>query len=116
MDVKPTLSLIVNEIEVMNQLSTDAIRLIHSTEKIPAIKKLVTMHELISLNLNVQRDFSGSDDIVWDLSALCEMKSIRHEMVVYHSRDFDPPYLLKRFVEKVQSILNTAQHRMGVSI
>lgn len=116
MEVKPALSVMVNEIKVMSQLSSDAIKLIHSTHQITAIKKLVTVHELINLNLSVQKDFSGSEEIVWDISALSEMKLIRHEMVVYHSRDFDPPYLLKRFIEKMQSILNTAQHRMKITI
>lgn len=107
---------LVNEIETMNLILRDTIDLIHATDQIQAIKRLITVNEIITLNLNVQRDFGGSDDIVWDLCALSDLKRHRHEMIVYHSRDFNPPLLLKKFADRSQKLLVTVQHRTGFSL
>lgn len=112
---KPALIVLCNEIEVMNSLSDDVINLIHSTRNIQAIKKTIQMHEIIQLNLNIQNDFGSHKDIVWDVGALNALKIYRHEMIVYHSRDFNPNQTLKRFVDKIQNLLLTIQHRMQVT-
>jgi hypothetical protein len=116
MDVKPSLIVLVNEIEVMNSLSEDSIRLIHATKQIQAMKKVIQMQEIVQLNLNIQRDFAGTEDIIWDVGALAALKQYRQEMIVYHSRDFDPEAVLRRFVEKIQQLILTVQHRMQITL
>jgi hypothetical protein len=116
MSTKPSLIVLVNEIEVMNSLSEDTIRLIHATQQIQAIKKVVQVQEIVQMNLDIQREFGEQNDIVWDIGSLAALKQYRHEIVVYHSRDFNPAQVLKRFSDKVQGLLLTAQHRLQVTI
>lgn len=114
---KPHFIVLVNEIEVMNSLSDDIISLIHTTKNVQAIKKAIQMHEIIQLNLNIQNNFGkNNNDIVWDVGALNALKLHRQEMIVYHSRDFNPNTELKKFVNKIQSLLLTVQHRLQMNI
>lgn len=113
---RPLFIVLVNEIEVMNSLSDDAVNLIHTTKNIQAIKKTIQMHEIIQLNLSIQNDFGKHDEIVWDLGALNALKIHRQEMIVYHGRDFSPNTELKKFVNKIQSLLLTVQHRLQINI
>ncbi len=115
--VKPSLIVLVNEVEVMNSLSEDSIRLIHATRQIQAIKRVLQVQEIIQMNLDIQREFGhGNDDIVWDIGSLSALKIYRSEIIVYHSKDFDPIFVLRRFSDRVQSLLHTAQHRLQVNI
>lgn len=114
--IRQPLIVLVNEIDTMNLILRDTIDLIHATDQIQAIKRCITVNEIITLNLNVQRDFGGSEDIVWDICALSDLKRHRHEMIVYHSRDFNPPVLLKRFADRAQKLLTTIQHRTGFNL
>lgn len=113
---KPSLVVLVNELEVMNSLHEDSIKLIHATNQIKAIKKVMEVQDIVQLNLDIQREFGGLNDIVWDIGALSVLKNKRHEIIVYHSRDFNPPILLSGFVNKIQSLLFTAQHRLQTTI
>ncbi len=114
--IRPSLVVLVNEIEVMNSLSEDSIRLIHATQQIQAIKKVIQIQDIVQMNLNIYREFSKPDEIVWDIGALAALKIYRHEIIVYHSRDFDPAAILRRFVDRTQQLLVTVQHRLQLEI
>lgn len=116
MEVRPSLQLLVNEVEVMKELSYDSIKLIHSTKKILAIKKIITIQEIIQMNLDIQERFKDCKDIVWDVGSLKDLKQHRHEAIVYHYRDFDPQKLFKGFSDRLQGLLNTIQHRMEINL
>lgn len=116
MVIKPSLVILVNEVDTMNHLLEDTVKLIHATDRVPAIKRLVTINDIITMNLEIQREFSGMDSIVWDVGSLGALKIHRHEMIVYHSRDFTPPLLLRKFTDRMHGLINSVSHRLQTEI
>lgn len=96
-----------DEVALMNELLCDTVQLIHATSLVRAIKILVTIHEIIDLNLEVQKRFMElKDEPVWDISALQDLKMMRRELNVYHKVDFDPTKLLEIYTKKMGALFH----------
>ena len=71
-------------------LQNRTVELIHATSVIEAIKKLINAHEIISLNLDIQKRFATDDNLIWDLAALKDLNHTRIELLLFHRGNFKP--------------------------
>lgn len=80
-----------NETAMMSGLKDQTIALIHCTNEIKPIKILISLHDLINLNMVIEETFKKHlDGPVWDVAALQEMSSLRRSLLVSHRADFKP--------------------------
>jgi len=99
-----------DEVAILHDLSVKTVELIHATSVIYAIKKLVSAHDIISLNLLIEKNFKeyeGSPP--WDLAALKDLNHIRIELILYHRIDFSPMSLIDHYDNKMVSFLRLVQ-------
>ena len=69
-----------DEVEVLKSLKDRSLTLIKETDDVDVIKKLVSVHDIISMNLMVQENFTCPDGgVTWDYSALVDLRSIWSE-------------------------------------
>jgi len=101
-----------DEVALMSDLKTNTLELIHATSLMEAIKKLVEAHDIIELNLNVEKLFSKEiQEPQWDIPALTDLSKIRRELIVYHRPDFTPTNLLDRYSTKMMKLFRCIQIR-----
>lgn len=101
------------EIKLLEDLIDDTILLIHHTEVVSAIKKLVSAHDILELTLKLERDFEEyKHQPPWDESASQELDIIRSDLLVQHANSFTPTVLLPRYYRKVGSLLKTMSLRV----
>lgn len=101
-----------DEVALMNFLQDHTVKMIHATTIINAIKKLITAHEIISLNLTIEERFKDEyDNPPWDISALSDLNQIRREILIYHKPDFHPTTLVDRYNSKMTSLFNQIKIR-----
>lgn len=94
-----------DDVAIMKDLKKDIPALIHSTEAVPAIKKIISIHEIIDLNLTIEQNFKPfKDDPPWDLASIKDMNRTRIELLVFHLEDFIPKKTLFGFNEKIKSL------------
>jgi hypothetical protein len=80
-----------NESKLMAGLQCKTIELIHCTNEIKPIKALISLHDLIEINLAVESLFKDHKDApIWDRAALQEISNIRRSLLVYYRPDFKP--------------------------
>ena len=89
--------------EVLNALSNDTLQILHATSVVPAIKKLITVHDILEMSLTIQK--VSNIDPPWDFGALLELSRTRRELVVYHRSDFCPVWQFDNFSSKLQRML-----------
>ena len=104
-----------DEVGLMVELKKSTLELIHATSFIKVIKKLVTAHDIIELNLLIEKQFSEIDAPPWDISALSDLSRIRRELVVYHRTDFNPSKLLDNYSNSMISLFNCIKTRKKLS-
>jgi hypothetical protein len=91
-----------DEVALLTQLQSSTLKLIHATEMIDAIKKLIEAHDIIVLNLDIGRRFRLLDDsLPLDICALKHLNRLRCELLVFHQTDFTPPKLVHRYSEEL---------------
>lgn len=88
---------------LLADLQTRTIDLIHATTVIDAIKKLVTAHEIISLNLEIQQKFKKEEvkESLWDKAAFKDLNRIRIELMLFHRCHFCPMKLVDQYSNKM---------------
>jgi len=78
---------------MMEQLITDTFALIALTTDIGPVKKLVDIHDVLSMNSSVLEKFKQSDltfDEVWlDIPTIKHLNHLRCSLMVYHHKDFN---------------------------
>jgi hypothetical protein len=81
-----------DELVYMGAITQDTFDLIKKAKSLTAIKKLIEIHEILSLNACVIDKFRDSQltfDEVWlDESTLRFLNRLRCELMVYHHSDF----------------------------
>jgi hypothetical protein len=106
-----------NEVDIMLGLKADTITLIHHTQEIKPVKKLVEVHEIIDLSLAVQQLFKDYKDApIWDLPALKDLNHIRCELMVYYHMDFHPFSVLDKFNKDLLCFFNIMELRTKNSV
>jgi hypothetical protein len=102
-----------NESILMADLSDRTITLIKSTSVVPAIKRLVTAYDILTLNLEIEKKFREfRDGPPWDIHALQDLGQIRRELVVYHRADFDPVFMLDTYSSRMGTLLRVVDLRL----
>ena len=96
---------------LLHDLQDRTMELIHATSVIDAIKKLINAHEIISLNLDIQKKFTTTDDdnLVWDFAALKDLNHTRIELFLFHRTNFKPITLVDQYNCKIVSFLKIIQ-------
>jgi hypothetical protein len=82
-----------NETKMLQDLSQETVQLVHCTDVISAIKKLIATYELLEMaekTLVVFKEISPGKPIIWDIPVVQEMDKLRRELVIYHRQDFTP--------------------------
>ena len=99
-----------DEVEMVKALRDQTIELIHTTNDIHAIKKLIELHDLLHLNVLIQEHFKYDDPPLWDLSALKAINHARVELLLFHQNDL-PARPLAAFNGKAMTLLNLVRLR-----
>lgn len=108
-----TLRVIYSEEGLMRDLQADSVLLIRHTTVVPAIKKLVYAHDIVSLNLDVLHKYGFEfQEPIWDLSSLSELSQVRRELLVYHRVDFDPEQQLELYGRKMAQLFRLVSLRL----
>lgn len=103
-----------DEVQIMQELRLDTIRLIHNTAAITPIKKLVEVHEMIELNLLIEERYTDYKGLPpWDRVIMRDLNHLRAELVVFHRPDFDPAESLDLFSYKLMSLFRIMEMRAG---
>lgn len=99
--------------KLLESLIVDTVNLIHHTEVVPAIKRLIEAHDLLELALHIERTYEQfRHQPPWDLSAARELDGIRSDLLVRHADAFRPAVLLPRYYRKVGSLLDAMSLRV----
>jgi len=99
---KPSLTLIINEVLIVKELVSVIPEVIHTTTEIKAIKKLVAAHDILDLNLQIEKMFNEYNEAPpWDVPSLMDLKNIKHELVIFHSKDFTPQEDFQKYCSKL---------------
>ena len=99
-----------DEKALMVELKDDTLELIHSTTVIIVIKKLIDVHDIVHLNLEICERFKSPEPL-WDSASLSDLSMLRSEIVLFHRADFDPIRIVDGFANKIQRIVNCAKMR-----
>ena len=104
-----------DEVALMSELYCDTVNLIHATSTIKAIKLLVTAHDIISLNLEIEKNYKPyKNNPPWDIHALKDLNRVRAELLVFYRLDFKPAVLVDTFSVKVENLHRIVNHRLNV--
>jgi len=99
-----------DEVALVKALRDTTLDLIHTTNDIHAIKKLIELHDLFHLNVLIQEHFKDDDPPLWDLSALKAINHARLELLLFHQNDL-PARPLAAFNGKAMTLLNLVRMR-----
>ena len=99
-----------NDVAIMNELVFDTMGLIKATESIKPIKKLITIREIIDLNLYIQQNYKEYEgNPPWDIVSLHDLNSHRIELLVFHRIEFMPAVLLDKYNSKLCQLFRTIE-------
>jgi len=85
----------------MHELTGDTMSLIHATTEVKAIKRLVTAHDILEMNLEIEARFPEVFPKPWELGAFRELDLIRVELITSFSDAFKPVTLIPPYYEKM---------------
>ena len=87
-----TLVKLQDEQMLLENLIEDTFQLIKKTKNLNPIKKLIEIHDILSLNASILERFRSSDltfDEIWlDSSTLKYLNNLRCTLMVFHHTDF----------------------------
>ena len=92
------------ERQLVSKLKKDTLSLIHNTLNIPAIKKLILAHEILDLNETIFDKYSKNEEPCWDIASIQDLKTIGHELFVYHRMDFNPSEKIVSYSNKISNL------------
>ena len=94
--------------KTLKSLTNETIKTLHYTDAIPAIKKLLRIHDILDLNIIIQQQFKAQE---WDIAALRELNITRAELIIFHHIDFDPYEKIYLYNNKLCSFLKHLAHK-----
>ena len=102
-----------DEVAMMTSLKEDTIHLMKKTDFVEAIKRLIQAHDIIVLNLDIQKRFRSFQDEgpIWDSAALADLRVIRRELLVYYRNEFDPIQEVYDYTDKLGYLLHSVSSR-----
>lgn len=99
-----------DEVVMMGNLRKNTIELIHATLNIIAIKKLITVYDIVDLNLEIEKKFKDyEDNPPWDIAALRDLNKIRIELVLFYRMTFTPLSILDKYSNNMVALLKVIQ-------
>ena len=102
-----TIVKLYDEVAIMEKLKDGTLTLIQATTLIKAIKKLIEAHDIIELNLIVEKNFKNNEGHpTWDIPALIDLSKIRRELFVYYRTFFNPQKLFDNYNKDMTTLLN----------
>lgn len=104
-----------DEVALMTTLQKNTVDLIHATTLVKVIQKLVYAHEIIDLNLKIEKRFENETEPPWDIPALSDLSKIRRELIVYHRLDFNPTALVERYSNNMKTLFKYITIRKNLS-
>jgi len=91
----------------MSELRDETLDLIHATDLVICIKKLIEAHDILNLNLEITKYYKDfSIDPVVDKCAFKDLNRIRSYLIVFHLGDFKPPSMVHRYSQKMVKLFN----------
>lgn len=91
-----------DELVLLENAATDTVTLMHATFTVPAIKILVSAHEILSLNLEIKRHYTNLSEVTpWDRGAFKDLDRIRAEVVLRYGETFHPPTLAPFWYQQI---------------
>ena len=97
--------------KTLKLLSEETINVIHYTNAVAAIKRLLKIHDILDLNMYIQKNFKfNENETPWDISALRELNITRAEVFIYHHIDFNPYEKIYMYNNKLCSLLRKLAH------
>jgi len=101
------------EVKLLSGLKDDTLILIHHTVVVQAIKKLVTVYDILDLALEIERKHNEFRfQPPWALALANDLHSIRCELLLRFADAFKPPILLPRYYSKVGQLLSMMELRL----
>lgn len=94
--------------KTLKALSNETIKILHHTNAVIAIKKLLRIHDILDLNILIQQQFKAQE---WDIPALKDLNVTRAELIVFHHIDFDPYEKIYLYNNKLCSFLKHLAHK-----
>jgi len=99
-----------DEVVMMGNLRKNTIELIHATLNVSAIKKLITVYDIVDLNLEIEQKFKEyEDNPPWDIPALRDLNKTRIELILFYRMAFTPLGLVDRYSDNMLSLLKIIQ-------
>jgi len=106
---------------LVKELISESVGLVHATHKIAAIKLLITILELLELNLTIIDRFSNQSKarneagafLYWDRASLKEFNYSRCALVLFHRPDFNPIDQLDHYNLKADRFIRLAETSVG---
>lgn len=96
-----------DEEAILHALVEEAAALIHATTCLPAIRKLLDTHDVLSLTQDLLNRYPGQ--FYWHLPAVNELDRLNRELAIYHRADFTPTRRIDDFNAKLQKLLTAAR-------
>jgi hypothetical protein len=101
-----------SEVVIMQELREETVGLIHITNYVKAMKNLIEVHEIISLNLTIHQEYKDfRNKPVWDHSALKDLKSNWLEVLVFYHDSFNPKQYLFSYGKKMDKLFHIINRR-----
>ena len=86
------------------ELVDDSIGLIHSTHALVAIRRLVTIADILELSIDIHQKYRGID-LVWDVSAIQDLANHRRYLFMNHRLDFKPILIFDAYDGKLMNFV-----------
>jgi len=99
-------------VTLLEELLDDTVTLIHHTKKIPAIKYLISAHDILEVTLHIERVQAEMHVPPWSKATSKELDSIRCALLVKHGTEFDPVVLLSRYYRRMGYLLEKMALRL----
>ena len=100
-----------DDVAAMKLLAEETAAIIHATDAIPAIKKLLNIHDIIHLNLTIVSAYPElNGNAPWDASSLKDMNRERAELVLYYHVDFKPPRRVFEYNAKIRRLFHLIRY------
>lgn len=87
------------------ELVDDSIGLIHSTHTLHAIKRLITIADILELSVNIHQKFAKAENLVWDVSAIQDLANHRRHLYINHRMDFKPILIFDAYDGKLRNFV-----------
>jgi hypothetical protein len=100
---------IIDETNLLIELKGDTITLVRMATQAQPMKILLTIHDIIELNLDIK--FRFPKETSWDKSSIEHMKTVKRELYIYHRNDFTPVYSFDKYNEKMETFLGHVDFR-----